>query len=271
MTARTLPIATLFCSAELELFDGLSFFLDGNSKITRGNGTYENPRPNAFSLPAASVAPGPYASASPRPCPGSTPTCRSSCYVKGLAQHAPDLYARYQSNADALQTIFEDPSGRGFAWSALKLGMWVEDNAPAGFRWHVSGDVLSLEHAEWIVNVCGVAAEVPFWIYTRTLDAVGILKTAPNLAVNVSADADNYAEALDVARAHDARLCYLSTGEVPTNLPAGSVIFPDYPLRKRAGSDWFETLPFAQRKMICPTDLYGQSEAARCGPCQKCF
>jgi hypothetical protein len=269
-----LPTATTFCEATLPLFEGLSFYLDGNSKITRENGTYLNPKPNAFSLPAASVEPGPYRNADPAPraCPGSTPTCRSSCYVKGLAQHAPALYARYQENAEALATIFADSSGRMFSWSALKLGMWIEDNAPHGFRWHVSGDVLSLEHAEWIVNVCAVAADVPFWIYTRTLEAVGCLTTAPNLAVNVSADRDNFEAASEIALTHGARVCYLVTGDEPVpTLPTGSVLFPDYPRRERAGSSWFDALTHEQRRQVCPADTFSQSESARCGPCRKCF
>jgi hypothetical protein len=265
---RPLPIATTFCEAAVPLFDGLSFYVDGNSKITRGNGSYSSPKPNAFSLPAASV-PDAYAHAGARACPGSTPTCRSSCYVRGLAQHAPALYAHYRDNEIALSQCLSTP--RGFSWSALKLGMWIEDNAAEGFRWHVSGDVLSPAHAEWIVSVCKIAADVPFWIYTRTLLAVSILREASNLAVNVSADADNYASARAIALEHGARLCYLITGEIPADLPPGSVLFPDYPVRKQKGSDWFDALAPEHRKMICPADMFSQSEAHRCGPCTKCF
>lgn len=304
MTApRPLPIATTFCSAEIPLFDGLSFFVDGNSKITRENGTYKNPKPNAFSLPAASVD-SPYAHLTPRACPGSTPSCRSSCYVKGLAKHAPDLYARYLSNADALATCLA--TDRGFFMSAITLAMWIEEHAAHGFRWHVSGDVWDTpRHADWIVEVCRLADRVPFWIYTRTLSAVPVLSGAPNLAVNVSADADNWTEALAVARVHGARVCYLTTHAdhdwdaindprinskcmrcgalaidgpaacVPP-LPEGSVIFPDYALRGRGLPDptaapWWQGLNPDQRRMMCPTDFFGQSEAHRCGPCRKCF
>lgn len=268
-----LPIATRFCSATLALPGGLgSFFLDGNSKITRENGTYENPAPNAFSLPAASVE-DPYAHASAhRPCPGSTPTCRASCYVRGLAKHAPDLYRFYQSNADALAECLA--SDRAFFLSAITLAMWIEDNAPHGFRWHVSGDVLNVRHAEWIVEVCRLAEQVPFWIYTRTLEAVAMLMQADNLAVNVSADADNFQEARSIALTHGARVCYLtSDGSLPS-LPGGSVIFPDYGLRPgRNGGDaaWWDALTHEQKSQVCPTDQFGQSEAHRCGPCRKCF
>jgi hypothetical protein len=109
-----LPIATKFCAAEipLDLFyeDGgeLSFFVDGNSKITASSGTYAEPMPNAFSLPAASVERGVFPDLpdrAPQACPGSTEVCRASCYVRGLAKHAPDLYAKYRENDRALRTV----------------------------------------------------------------------------------------------------------------------------------------------------------------------
>lgn len=270
---RPLPIATTFCGAEIPLFDGLSFFIEGNSKITRENGTYNNPKPNALSLPAASVV-DPYPHTGPRACPGSTPTCRASCYVKGLAQHAPEIYSRYQANADALAVILTPGNDRQFFHSALKLAQWIEENAAGGFRWHVSGDVLHAHHALWITEVCSLAPDVDFWIYTRTLDAVPTLIRAFNLAVNVSADSDNYADALAVARANGARVCYLTmNGELP-DLPDGSVIFPDYALRTRKPGDdatrWQSLTP-EQRRGVCPTDQFGQSEAHRCGPYRKCF
>lgn len=274
MSATRLPVATAFCEATLPLWDGLSFYIDGNSKITRENGSYLHPKPNAFSLPAASV-PDQFSSVGPRPCPGSTPTCRASCYVKGLAKHAPKLYEHYQQNADALAICLA--TAQGFHTSALKLAMWIEENAPHGFRWHVSGDVLSTHHAAWIVTVCKLAHAVDFWIYTRTLETVPILITAFNLAVNVSADADNYADARAIAVTHGARLCYLiQAGMPPADLPPGSVIFPDYALRGRdlpvpTDAPWWQSLTHEQRAMVCGTDFFGQSEAHRCGPCTKCF
>ena len=271
---RSLPIATAFCAAEIPLWAVLSFWIDGNSKITRENGTYSDPKPNAFSLPAASV-PDPYPHVgTSRPCPGSTAACRESCYVKGLAKHAPEIYARYQSNADALEVVLSDAQ-LGLA-AAHKLAAWITEHAPHGFRWHVSGDVQSYAHAQWIRAVCWLASDVPFWIYTRTLDVVETLSRAPNLAVNVSADVDNFADAKRVALATRTRLCYLTiNGELP-DLPPGSVIFPDYALRGRdlavpTDAPWWQSLTHDQRAMACPTDFFGQSEAHRCGPCRKCF
>jgi len=282
---RHLPIPTRFCSASipLDLFDSggteLVLFVDGNSKITRENGTYWAPMPNAFSLPAASVEwdgdPFRVAHIALPACPGSTSVCRESCYVKGLAKHDPALYALYAENQRALDILFRE--GPAYAtYAAETLATWIRHCAPGGFRWHVSGDVTSIDHAEWIVAVCERAPDVPFWIYTRTLDVVGFLAGTPNLALNISADRENLEAARTAAYAYGARLCYLSDdGSVP-DLPEGSVIFPDYALRGRdlpspTEAPWWQGLTQDQRAMVCPTDFFGQSEAHRCGPCRKCF
>lgn len=274
MSATHLPIATTFCTAEVHVGQALTLWIDGNSKVTRGNGTYDNPKPNAFSLPAASVAHA-YASPAPRACPGSTPTCRASCYVKGLAQHAPEVYARYEQNAEVLAACLR--SEALFYDSAEALADWIVLHAEYGFRWHVSGDVWNEQHAHWIATVCGFASHVPFWIYTRTFNVVPVLVAVDNLAVNISADVDNYPEARAVALSHGARVCYLTEdGALPADLPAGSVIFPDYALRGRGldtptAAPWWQGLSAEHRRMTCPTDFFSQSEAHRCGPCRKCF
>jgi hypothetical protein len=197
-----------------------------------------------------------------------------NCYVRGLALNAPDIYAAYAGNATALRIALMDHSmGR----AAHLLAEWINVNARGGFRWHVSGDVWHVQHAAWIVRVARLAPDVPMWIYTRTLDAVSTLAQAENLAVNVSADRDNFVIATAVARKHGARVCYMSTeGEVPGTLRSGDVIFPDYPLRGRDLDEptralWWLGLTHAQRSMVCPADMWGQSEHHRCGPCKKCL
>lgn len=119
---------------------------------------------------------------------------------------------------------------------------------------------------------------VPHWIYTRTLGVVEMLAITSNLTVNVSADRDNYSKARAAALKHGVRLCYLATSfrDFPTDLPPGSVVFPDYPLRGRSlpvatDAPWWQTLSHDQQKLVCPADFFGQSEAHRCGPCQKCL
>jgi len=250
-------------------FPGGSFVVDGNSKITRSNGTYAAPSPNAFSLPAASVDNRVHGSY----CPGSTPVCRGSCYVRGLAQHAPDVYAAYSRNALALRVALLDTAhGR----AAHALAEWIATHARGGFRWHVSGDVWHAGHAAWIVQVCRLAPAVPFWVYTRTMHVVEVLVRAENLAVNVSADRDNWLVASAVARAHGARITYLCDDGTLPPLPPGAVIFPDYNLRGRDLAEptralWWLGLTHEQRAQVCGADFFGQSESQRCGPCNKCL
>jgi hypothetical protein len=259
-------VKTQFIHATIPLPGGLQFTIDGNSKVTASNGTFAEPAPNAFSLPAASVGHGVY-------CPGSTPTCRASCYVRGLARHAPDVYAAYNGNAIALRLALTDLRDR----AARTLGEWISAHARGGFRWHVSGDVWHENHAAWIVKVCEIARDVPMWIYTRTLAAVPTLVRAQNLAVNVSADRDNWILASTTARRWNARVCYMVTeGEPLPPLEPGDVIFPDYPLRGRYLAEptralWWLGLTHEQRRATCPADMWGQSEHHRCGPCNKCM
>jgi hypothetical protein len=257
---------TEFCKVDLELLPGITLTLDGNSKITSGNGTYDSPKPNALSLPPVST------------CPGSTEACRASCYVQGLAKYAPEVFAAYQSNERTLHRLFLTSK----MWNAgTKLALWISDNCPGGFRWHVSGDVMHDRHADWIAFVCRQSPSVQHWIYTRTFELVPRLLQAPNLTVNLSADSDNWEEAkqcwLDNA---GTRICYLAKpeawGKQLAELPTDSVVFPDYPLRGRELENprehvFWQNLTPRERAMVCPTDFFGQSEKHRCGPCKRCL
>lgn len=252
---------TEFCGADVRLWGDLLLFVDGNSKITRENGSFAAPAPNAFSLPHISS------------CPGSTADCRAACYVHGLEKNAPEIFARYKLNAVALHRILLD--GSDAALAAEIFGDWITINAPKGFRWHVSGDVMSRRHAEWIVEVCRIASGVPFWIYTRTFEIVPILTRAENLRVNLSADATNFFRAQIVHRENPGTVLtyFTRTGEI---LSDADVVFPDYPLRGRALDDptsapWWRGLTADERRKVCPADFFGQSESARCGPCKRCL
>lgn len=199
-----------------------------------------------------------------------------NCYVHGLKKQAPEVYAKYELNERSIHAILDD--SRAARSASHILAEWIKENARGGFRWHVSGDVMSTNHAYWIAEVCRAARDVPFWIYTRTIHAVGVLRLAKNLAVNVSADVHNASVAVPLARALGVRICYLVSAhdEVLPDLPPGSVIFPDYPLRGRELAEpteapWWQSLSLERRRMVCPADFFGQSESARCGPCTKCL
>lgn len=259
---------TAFCAVEVNVGRRWSLWLDGNGKITAGNGTLEEPRPNALSLVNGAD------------CPFRTPTCEASCYVHGIEKHAPDTFSLYKHNA---RTIREILGARPFDGNdaASDLADWIESNAQGGFRWHVSGDIISLGHAQWIALVARYA-RVPQWIYTRSfpfLEPLLAVSTTRggSLAINLSCDRDNHWLARRYAEQHGLRLCYLvdDSGVTP-ELPAGSVLFPDYGLRGRGLAEptdgvWWQGLTDAQRKQVCPVDFFGKSEAMRCGPCRKCL
>jgi hypothetical protein len=255
----TSAASTAFCAVKLEGPGGF-IWLDGNGKITAGNGTLDAPVPNAFSLVQI------------EDCPGSTETCRLGCYVHGLEKHAPDTHALYRHNSQEIRRILK---GMEFREWAQSLGKWVAANCAGGFRWHVSGDVFSDEYAQWITAVCKNSPDVRHWIYTRSFEFVPtLLKHADNLVVNLSADRDNYAHAVEVALEFGLRICYLTAdGNVPDHLVEGDVIFPDYSLRGGTpeGQQWFKALPAEYRSYVCPVDYSGKTEKRRCGPCSRCM
>lgn len=245
---------TGFCLAKIE-HNGQFLWIDGNQKITAGNGDFNNPKPNAFSIIHIND------------CPFSTEICRKSCYVHNLEKYANEVYQKYIHNSKTVREILSDEE-----WPKV-MGWWISENAKGGFRWHVSGDVFSEEYANFIVAVCKNSSNVKHWIYTRSYPYVKILVQAKNLVVNLSADKDNLSFMLDQVR-YGARVCYMSdNGNVP-NLPEGSVIFPDYQFRlngRLEDNAFWNSLTPQQKKMVCPVDMFGKSQNVRCGVCKKCL
>lgn len=264
----TTAATTDFTHSVLEV-EGYTFVFDGNSKVTAGNGDFDHPQANAFSLVQV------------KDCPMHTPTCADSCYVHMLEKFQPEIHAHYVNNSKAIRDAL-DPMK---AWEISErvedaFAEWIEENASGGFRWHVSGDVYSRNYASFIANVAEKSPDVPHWIYTRSFNYVSTLLHPENLTVNISADKDNYWLARRTADKYDLRVCYLTVeGEVPDDLLPGDVIFPDYALRGvgqkphtyREGSEWWKGLKGDYKKMVCPVDVYGKSEKVRCGPCRKCI
>lgn len=284
--------ATTFCATEIEGPDNTSLWLDGNSKVTAWNGTFEAPMPNAFSLEAQAVHDVERGSeAESIHCPGSTPTCRKSCYVHGLEKHAKATYELYRHNSMEIVKILA--SAELFdAWVAI-MASHISAYCKGGFRWHVSGDVFSPAYAKFIRGVCLNSPNVQHWIYTRSFaqEILGPLfdvstANGGNLALNLSCDKDNIREAVLASDFYQhtsdqptLRLCYLveaANPMVPADLEPGDVIFPDYDLRPRSVEDptahpWWASLTLEQRKMVCPVDAFNKSETRRCGPCSRCM
>ena len=250
---------------EFDALDGrkITIWFDGNGKVTRGNGDFYHPVANAFSLVQVVD------------CPFATATCKSICYVHKLEQKEQDVHNKYILNSRTIREILAD---KQLVATAIEVfAKYVSENCPGGFRWHVSGDIFSLEYAQFIREVCLKSSEVAHWIYTRSFEYTGPLLNIPNLVVNLSVDKDNWSEAILYHYAYDLRMCYLTVeGEVPDGLPEGSVIFPNHELRGRdlehpRTADWWKNITPKQRQLVCPADFFGQSERIRCGPCKKCL
>ena len=278
----TSAATTVFCSERIDGpggASGLHLYVDGNQKITRSNGDFSAPRPNAFSLVQITD------------CPGSTPTCRAGCYVHGLEQHAKSTHDLYAHNSQTIRTILADDA-LASEWVMI-FAHWISQNVTS-FRWHVSGDVIDDAYAEWIADVCRESPGVEHWIYTRSFahaDPLVRVSTVfgGNLALNLSCDVDNYEVAVAFRDRHVRafgdpvdgqmtfrflRLCYYTRdGAIPDRLPYDSVIFPDYGLRSstESGPAWFAGLEGREKKMVCQIDYLGKSEQRRCGPCQRCL
>lgn len=282
-TVGTSAPSTEFCVARVDGPGDLHLFVDGNGKITRDQGSLEQPMPNALSLPAQAVEDA--EGRGGRHCPGATESCKSACYVGGLAKHAETTYMAYRHNARAFDVMFVDPSVAD-EW-VMTFSAWIKAHCTS-FRWHVSGDVRDERHARWIRDVCLESPQVSHWIYTRSFETVPILAQAATfrggpLALNLSCDADNYIAAFCVREEVGElrgrnfvgpRLCYLTlSGVVPESLPDDSVIFPNYELRGGTprGRGWFADLPARNKAMVCPVDFHGKAPNRRCGPCDRCL
>lgn len=240
------------------------FYFDGNGKITAENGTFVNPSPNAFSLVHV------------EDCPGRTPVCESKCYVHRLRGNEPGIYERYVANSQAIRHALLGPYRTSITIDAF--ANWINSYCKkGGFRWHVSGDIFSVEYAWFIRGVVLKTPGIRYWIYTRSFHFSEVLSGLPNIAVNLSADRDNFERALTCRNQFGFRICFMVTeGDTIPDLPEGSVIFPSHELRGRElenplDAPWWKALTRKQRRMVCPPDFFGQSEALRCGPCNKCL
>lgn len=240
----------------------LSFWFDGNGKITVGNGSYDKPAVNSFSLIQI------------QDCPFATNICKSVCFVHNLEKKEAEVHEKYRQNSITIRKALNCSAYLEIVENAF--AGWIKSNCLRGFRWHVSGDIFSLDYARFIRNVSLKAKPILCWLYTRSFVYVEPLLGIHNLVINLSVDKENWSEAAMLHQKYGLRLCYLTVeGEVP-ELPPGSVIFPSYELRGRdlakpTDALWWQTLTLNQKRMVCPPDFFGQSEQHRCGPCKKCL
>ena len=141
---------------EIRMSDGrfFNFWFDGNSKVTVGNGSFDEPVANSFSLVQV------------QDCPFATPICASICYVHKLEEAEAAVHQKYHQNSANIREVLKNP---GYTIETENVfAEIIKHNCRQGFRWHVSGDVFSQEYAYFIRNVCLKFQPIFSWIYTRS-------------------------------------------------------------------------------------------------------
>ena len=107
-------MSTKYVFTEVEIGNNLKLYIDGNSKITVGNGSYDDPKPNALSLPHIST------------CPGATEQCMEACYIYGLQDNAPEVYKKYMQNERVIHRFLM--SSKSADAAADLLAVWIKEN-----------------------------------------------------------------------------------------------------------------------------------------------
>lgn len=152
---------------------------------------------NSFGLPAGIS------------CPGQTSICGKVCYagklekiysgVRNILMHNWDLLSG--ATIDEMVVLIRDMITDFEAETTRAIAKGKK--ATYDFRIHWDGDFFSADYATAWAVVIKEFPKITFWAYTRTFSVVPILAGIENLHLYLSADADNIAEANDVAGNHE--------------------------------------------------------------------
>lgn len=155
--------------------------------------------PNSFGLPAGDT------------CPGRTPFC-DSCYaadnerMMGVGEAVAHNYELLQraGTVEAMFDLIEEAVGC-YHGEAERLKLPAPDRI---FRIHWDGDFFSVDYARAWAQAILRFPDVRFWAYTRSftdpVNVVPVLAGLPNLALYLSVDEHNAADAAPVLAAHPA-------------------------------------------------------------------
>ena len=146
-------------------------------------------------------------------CVGKTKSCMAACYVERPVKQYPATGVALQRNLQSLkdcQTASEFycllkplvvasesqytnylAKLRKAADTPSKKEIKILEKRGHIFRWHWSGDILTMAHAEAINRIAEEMPSTVFWLYTRTWWIVGAFKQNENIAVYLSVDKDN--------------------------------------------------------------------------------
>ncbi len=156
-------------------------------------------------------------------CPGSTESCRKACYAAKLENAWSTVRAQMADNLAALRAAKTTDRMAGLLYEmideyrqeVMRLRTRLDLPIPLSFRIHWDGDFFSVAYAKAWRTVILSNPDIQFWVYTRSFTArcnvVPTLVDIPNLALYLSADADNNELAMSVAEQYaDVRLAILA-------------------------------------------------------------
>lgn len=143
-------------------------------------------------------------------CPGQTSVCEKVCYAGKLEKI-------YKGVAGTLLHNWNLLKDADMATMVDLLADMVDEfrrdcdkhNAEKLFRIHWDGDFFNDTYVSAWASVIEGNPDIQFWTYTRTESAARALVGIPNLALYFSADSENMAIAVDLAKI-DVKLAYLS-------------------------------------------------------------
>lgn len=175
----------------------------------------------------------------------------ATCYVDKLVKVYPSFGKVLKRNTDLL-------AGKTQAEMEVVLSATVEafiqhnKNQNLYFRLATSGDFFSEDYARAWASTINKFPQVRFWVYTRCFWAVPFLMDCRNLAIYLSADNVNYAEAsatFDICRPGHNNVGIAYMGNI-------------------------NTLPKTRRWVTCPEitgKVKNQVDRGACSKCRLCF
>lgn len=195
-------------------------------------------------------------------CPGSTPTCRSSCYARTHRFRFASVQTRYSANL----RLARSPD----FW-AMMLGA-IRFNNVNLLRIHSSGDFFNAAYVRQWIRIAKMCPDVTFWAYTRSWRrpafrrALARLAALPNVTLYYSCDRDT---GVPETLPERVRTAYLQTDHEDVPARPVDLVFRTQRLRKKKAK--VIRTPEAVSP-VCPTETgYARAHDVHCATCQKCF
>lgn len=125
-----------------------------------------------------------------------TPICyvsRSRPGVHQILRHNTELLVTSNPSEDRQVELMCMEVER-FHTALVRRNQRTGENLDPYYRWHWAGDIPNVQYAHAMRRTMETWHQVSFWGYTRTLEAVPVLDSLPNLKLYLSMDPQNHEE-----------------------------------------------------------------------------